>query len=118
MGDPNVTYTSASGRWRRSGFVIVVSVHDTSIASFPIRFLQSCMDNTWSYVLYVISLLIEVDSNHPGNIVDILDHPVNAQDPPAAGTYRYIEQGPSTRTYQNVVVGLLNSIHFQANAAM
>ncbi len=98
MAVPIVTYTSASGRWRRSGFVLVVSVHDTSIASFPIRFLQSCGDNTWRYVLHVISLLIEMDSNHPGNIIDALGDPVNPQGSPAAGTFRYTEQGASTKT--------------------
>ncbi len=116
MVDSSTTYTSASGRWRRSGFVIIVSVHDTSIASFPIRFLQSSGDNTWSYVLHVVNLLIEVDSRYPGDIVDDHGNPVDPQDAPAAGVFRYIEQGASVSiNYRRSAE--LHTIH-QAKAAM
>jgi hypothetical protein len=47
MADDYVSYTMASSKWRRSGFVEIISAYETPIASFPISFLESCGDNTW-----------------------------------------------------------------------
>ena len=87
------TYTTALGVWRRSGAVHILSVHDTKIASFPISFLHSCGDDSWSYILRVVSLLIEVDLNHPGQLRDDHGQLVNLRDPPNAGEFRYVEDG-------------------------
>lgn len=99
--ESQVTYTTASGRWRRSGNVNVLSIHDTQIATFPMAFLQSCGDNTWRYILFVISLLVNVASDHPGELFDPLGHPVSPQDAPVAGTFRYIERGEERRASLN-----------------
>lgn len=98
MNDNNVSYTMASSKWRRSGFVEVVSIHGTPIASFPLSFLVSCGDNTWQYIHYAVNLVIEVDDPHrAGDIVNAEDLPVNPQDAPIAGEFRYVEQGTSTK---------------------
>ena len=91
--ESQVTYTTASGRWRRSGNVKVLSIHDTQIATFPMAFLQSCGDNTWRYILFVISLLVNVASDHPGELLDPLGRPVSPREAPVAGTFRYVERG-------------------------
>ena len=88
------TYNTAASAWPRSKRLLLVSVLDTPIAKFPINYLESCGDNTWEYVSYVVSLLVEADPLHPGAIIDP-EHG-NAVDPcatPVAGTFRYIENG-------------------------
>jgi len=97
MNDDNVSYTMAASKWRRSGFVEVVSIHGTPIASFPLSFLMTCGDNTWQYVQYGVSLVIDVDSHHPGSIVNAEDLCVNLQDTPTAGIFSYVEQGTSPK---------------------
>jgi hypothetical protein len=95
MADDYVSYTMASSKWRRSGFVEIVSAYETPIASFPISFLETCGDNTWHYIDHVVSLVIEVDTQHPGGVVDADGLPVNSSDAPVAGSFRYLEQGAS-----------------------
>jgi hypothetical protein len=85
-----------TSKWRRSGFVEIISAYDTPIASFPISFLESCGDNTWNYIEHVVSLVIEVDAQHPGRVVNADGLPVNSSDAPVAGSFRYIEQGASS----------------------
>lgn len=87
-------YTLASGVWPRSTKVTVETCVGTRIARLPINFLETCGDNTWSYVSYVISLLVIADPMHPGHIIDFRTGlPVDPDDVPTAGTYRFIEQG-------------------------
>ena len=98
MPSDNVTYTTTSGasKWRRTGDVVIVSVHDTHIGSFPMSFLRTCGDNTWQYILHVIHLVIEVDPDHPGKIVDNHGEDVRLAEVPAHGSYIYLEQGTFT----------------------
>jgi len=94
MGSRDTTYTTAAGKWRRCDFVEVVSVHDTAIASFPTNFLASCGDNTWSYILGVINLVVDADTQHPGVIYDTQHQTVDLGSAPfAGGTFRFLEQG-------------------------
>lgn len=93
MGSRDTTYTTAAGKWRRCDFVEVVSVHDTAIASFPTNFLASCGDNTWSYILGVINLVVDADTQHPGVIYDTQHQTVDLGSAPFAGTFRFLEQG-------------------------
>jgi hypothetical protein len=88
-----VTYTSAKAKWRRSGVVQIVSVVDTPLAIFPVKFLQTCGDNTWSYILFVVKLLIEEDSHHPGALYNHAGQPVSPEATPISGVYRLIENG-------------------------
>lgn len=82
------------------GFVQIVSIPGTPIASFPLSFLISCGDNTWFYIhILFVSLVVEVDSHHPGSIVNAEDLPFNLQDAPAAGSFRYVEQGKSVKEF-------------------
>ncbi len=89
------TYTTAAGvsLWRRSGTISIVSIHDTRIAVFPMSFLASCGDNSWEYINYVVTLLIDVDPNHPGQLFDENGTAVNEQVLPTPGIFRYIERG-------------------------
>ena len=87
------TYTTALGLWRRSGAVHVLSVHDTKIASFPMSFLHSCGDNTWDYILRVVSLLVELDAKHSPQLLDDSGNHVDIDQLPVSGSYRYVEQG-------------------------
>jgi hypothetical protein len=92
LGDK--TYTTAAGKWRRSDTVTIVSIHDKRIARFPIDFLATCGDNTWSYVNHVVSLLVVVDPDHSGSILDpATGLPVDPDAAPTAGQYRYVEEG-------------------------
>jgi hypothetical protein len=92
------TYTLAIGKWPRVGIVTIHSVSDTKIARFPISFLASCGDNTWGYVSFVVSLLVEADPQHPASIIDPkTGQPVNPDDVPVAGMYRFVEQGAFIR---------------------
>ena len=93
----DVTYKTAAQAWPRGPRMIILSNVDTEIAKFPLAFLASCGDNTWSYVLYVVSLLVNEDAHHSGSIVDLEGRPVDAHDAPIAGTFRYIEEGESVR---------------------
>jgi hypothetical protein len=66
------------------------------LTKFPINFLETCGDNTWGYVSYVVSLLVEADPQHPGAIIDPQSgQPVGLHGVPGAGTFKYIEQGAS-----------------------
>jgi hypothetical protein len=88
------TYTLSIGKWRRSGIVTILSALDTKIARFPVSFLASCGDNTWSYVFFVVSLLVESDPQHPSTIVDLnTGQSVGLNEAPQAGMYRLVEQG-------------------------
>lgn len=86
-----VVYTAATGKWRRQDAVRILSVLDTHLAAFPIIFLETCGDNTWSYIRYVIGLLVEEDAEHPGAIFAEQGEPVVPSDAPIAGDYRFIE---------------------------
>ena len=90
-----IHYISSPGKWRRCGVVEVVSLHDTRIASFPVDFLESCGDNTWSFVLFVVQLLVIPDPEHPGAIYEenIAETAVQLHDSPQEGTYRYVQPG-------------------------
>ena len=92
------TYTTAAGvsLWRRCGTVIIVSVLDTRIAIFPLSFLDTCGDNSWEYIYLVISLLIEVDPKHPGQLYDESGDLVDLHAFPTPGTFRYLESGQSS----------------------
>jgi len=91
----DVTYTTAAGLWRRSGFIVITSVLGTRIAVFPMDFVATCGDNTWSYVLFAISCVIDLDPHHPGILVDDQDLAVRLGSSPTPGTFRYIETGTS-----------------------
>jgi hypothetical protein len=89
----DVTYTTAAGTWRRSGFVVIVSVLGTRIAVFPMDFLTTCGDNTWGYILFAVSCVIDIDPQHPGSIVDDQERPVDLEAAPVRGTFCYVETG-------------------------
>ena len=88
------TYTLAAGVWPRSAKITIESRVGTRIARLPLNFLQTCGDNTWSYISYLISLLVIADPLHPGFIIDPLTGlPVDGDGTPSAGTFQFIEQG-------------------------
>jgi hypothetical protein len=93
-----VTYTTAAGKWRRTEYVCVVSTLDTPLATFPIPFLTTCGDNTWSYVIYAVSLVVDNDPLHPATLVDSNGQALTPEGIPSPGNYRYIENGPLTLT--------------------
>ena len=90
------TYTTAAGVWPRCPKLTIDSYVGTRIARFPLDFLETCGDNTWSYVCHVVSLLVIADSQHPGWVHDIRTGlPVEAGGIPQPGTFQYIERGLS-----------------------
>jgi hypothetical protein len=93
-----VSYLGASSKWRRQGDVEVHSILDTSIASFPLEFLECNGDNTWSYIRFVISLLVDEDPSHHGAIHTESGVPVGLSDAPVAGVYTFIEAGELLRS--------------------
>lgn len=93
----DVTYTMAAGLWRRSGFIVITSVLGTRIAVFPMDFVATCGDNTWAYILFAVSCVIDLDPHHPGVIVDDQNTPVGLGSSPTPGTFRYLETGTSLR---------------------
>lgn len=94
MGDEgSKSYLTAAQLWRRTPCVNVLSVLDTSIAIFPLDFLSTCGDNTWDYILFVISRLVNPDPLHPGLIVNDQGDPVDLESIPVSGDYRYLETG-------------------------
>lgn len=101
MSEDHVSYTMASSKWRRSGYVEIISTHGTPIASFPINFLASCGDNTWHFVQHVISLVIEVDPHFLGTIVNIDGQEVDVQGAPAIGTFHYVEKGAVSSPFRH-----------------
>jgi hypothetical protein len=90
-----VRYTTATGFWRHGGVLSVYSVADTRIALFPMKFLEASGDNTWAYVQFVVSLLVDEDPEHPGAILTEEDEIVDPSSAPTAGRYKFIEQGES-----------------------
>jgi hypothetical protein len=88
-----VSYELAAIRWRRSDTIDVLTIHDTQIAVFPLAFLSSCGDNTWQYVLNVVHQLVTPIPERPGVIVTEMGEPVNLEEPPSAGTFRYKQPG-------------------------
>ena len=88
------TYTIGAGVWPRSPKLTIESFVGTRIARFSLNFLETCGDNKWSYVFYVVSLLVVADPQHPGSVMDSeTGLPVNPDDVPRAGTFLFIEQG-------------------------
>jgi len=88
------TYTIAAGVWPRCLKLTIESFVGTRIARFPLDFLETSSDNTWSYVCYVISLLVVADPRHPGSVIDPqTGFPVDNDGVPRAGTFQYIEEG-------------------------
>ena len=97
----DVTYTTAAGLWRRSGFIVIESAFGTRIAVFPMDFVLTCGDSTWSYILFAVSCVIDPDPQHPGIIVDSQDQPVNAESTPTPGVFCYVETGTLYLYYHN-----------------
>ena len=88
------TFPLAISSWPRDSKLNVISVIGTRIASFPMAFLQTCGDNSWSYVYFVISLLVEEDPEHPASLIDRRTGLSVVPDGiPHSGTFEYIEQG-------------------------
>ena len=95
----DVTYTTAAAIWR-SGSVVIVSALGTRIAVFPMDFLlATCGDNTWGYVSFAVICVIDIDPQHPGNIIDDQGHPVDLEAVPFHGTFCYSETGMSEATF-------------------
>ena len=111
----DVTYTTAAGIWRRSGFVAIVSVLGTRIAVFPMDFLATCGDNTWGYVLFAITCVIDIDPQHPGSIIDDQDRPVDLEAAPVGGTVSYVETGMPEVV---ILTSYTHSFFFEAKVAM
>lgn len=112
----DVTYTTAAGIWRRSGFVVIVSVLGTRIAVFPMDFLATCGDNTWGYILFAVTCVIDVDQQHPGRIIDEQDCPVDLEAAPVQGTFCYVETGVPEGA--SISQRMLTRLILQANKAM
>ena len=88
------TYTLASGVWPRCPKLTIESCLGTRIARFPLNFLETCGNNTWGYIYYVVSLLVKADPLHPGSLIDHQTGlPVDRDGKPRPGIFQYIEQG-------------------------
>jgi hypothetical protein len=98
----DVSYTTAAGLWRRSGFITITSTLGTRIAVFPIDFLTTCGDNTWNYVAFAVSCVIDIDPSHPGAIVDDQYLPVALELSPTPGTFQYVEAGTSISLHEQI----------------
>ena len=83
------TYEISATRWRRSKTITISSLNDTRLAVFPLPFVQSCGDNTWQYVLNVVEQLVERQPQLSGMIFTDKDEPVNLEEPPFGGVFRY-----------------------------
>jgi hypothetical protein len=91
------TYTIAAGVWPRSPKLTIESTVGTRIARIPLNFLETSGDNTWSFVSYIVSLLVVPDPAHRGSIIDSSSGlSVDPDGVPQAGTFRFIEQGVTT----------------------
>jgi hypothetical protein len=111
------TYTIAAGVWPRSAKITIESRLGTRIARLPLNFLATCGDNTWSYVSYVLSLLVIADPLHPGCIVDPqTGMPVDGNAAPFAGTFHFIEEGESVTSSDghriDLVLGKSSEVSF------
>ena len=82
-------YDGAITRWRRCSRVIVNTESGVRLAAFPVTFLEQCGDNTWSYVLHVLNLLVEPVDGCPGVVVDDAGAFVVGDQSPEAGNYKY-----------------------------
>ncbi len=94
----DLTYTTAVGAWPKGPYILIESNIGTRIGVLPLKFLETCGDNTWEYVSYVISLLIIPDPAHPGSIIDPkTGTAVDLQAAPTAtefcNIYTFVEQG-------------------------
>ena len=92
------TYDGAITRWRRSGRVIINTDHGTRLAAFPASFLDKCGDNTWSYIFYVMELLVEPVKGCQGVIMDEDGAAMDKDFIPAAGVYTYKQLSRSPLT--------------------
>ncbi len=87
------SYLRAHFKWRRSGLITIVTTYDTEIGTFPMSFLESCGDNSWQYILFVVSQLVDIRSDGPGTLVSEQGQEVDMQSAPAEGVYRYLLTG-------------------------
>lgn len=102
MDEHSLTYTTASGVWRRGGVIKIYSAFETLIATFPVDFVRDSGDNTWLYILRVIAMLVEVDQGFTGRIVTRDGDDMDPMQAPVAGIFYYMEEGessPSTRGF-------------------
>lgn len=83
------TYDGAITRWRRCGRVIINTEYGVRLAAFPVTFLENCGDNTWSYVLHVLGLLVEPINGCQGVVMDNAGAFVIGERSPLAGNYTY-----------------------------
>ena len=81
-------YQLASDFWDGPSLVIrEPNGREDRIATFPIRFLRTCGDNTWSYICRVIVELISVEDVSQLDILDDKGTSVDRSMEPAEGVY-------------------------------
>ena len=98
------TYDGAITRWRRCGRVIIDTEYGVRLAAFPVTFLEKCGDNTWSYILHVLGLLVEPVDGCQGVVVDNAGDCVIGDQSPDAGSYTYKQLSRSPLTYHSLVI--------------
>ena len=86
-GMSRVVYDLAVDSWCYSDTLVICSPHGTEIASFPIQFIQTGGQNTWTYVLWVIERLIETSSVESWSVHDTDGRKILPEDVPRAGSY-------------------------------
>lgn len=74
--------------WSACSYIYIESPAKERIAIFPLDFLLTSGDNTWSYIYKTIRLLVRSTS---GQVVDSSNQPVTEgeKEPPEAGHYVY-----------------------------
>jgi hypothetical protein len=68
-------------------------IDGSTIALFPVPFVETGGDNTWQYVLDVVNQLVEPAPQHPGAIKNAAGEVLNPDAAPSSGTYLFEQQG-------------------------
>jgi hypothetical protein len=87
------TYPLAVDLWEDTSSIIVRLTNGTRIATFPLEFVRRGGDNTWEYILNVVTQLVDVVSDLPKVLMDEEGQVVSLDDAPWAGTFRFEQVG-------------------------
>ena len=84
-----MAYELAVDSWSDNLTIDIVSSTDTFIASIPLAFVQNGGDNTWQYILHVMSMLVNVQGA-AGRFLNANDTAVDMDERPSAGRFKFI----------------------------
>ena len=80
-------YPTADHFWKSSQLIVILSPSGQPIGRLPVQFVRDGGDNTWHYVLDIVSMVLENGSG--GHLESKEGKPVEASAAPEAGTYTF-----------------------------